>query len=408
MNMLKNAVPSTQKEYSMPRPRKEGNALPENLYRDNKGRPDYYRYKNQDGRFKTIIGEYEKVCAIAEEANRLRGETNLNTSRVGGFSHWLPKYIEWKEAQNPAILKKRSWATRKNLLKGFCQEFDHIRPSAAQLSDFEAWWEALTYDQQHNRRSELSFYFQWLLGKGVVKLNPFTTADNSPRLFEKAKPARKRMRLDIKGFWGIYDKAGELGLDYVQIGMGVSLLTSMREGDICSLKLKENIINNRLCKTIQKSEQQRGESAASHLSWHLNQHAQLKKLIARARKLALQNLACPYILSFMPKVRRRGKTKDHYCQVTPRMLISGFDKAREAYKKYSNLPKGVTPPTFHEIRGLCLKVGEDNHLDLKDLCELAAHSDVKVTKSYLAGHKPVFKEMGIVFDSKMIGGSFGK
>jgi len=392
----------------MPRPRKhDGEQWPDNLYADNRKRPNHYRYKNANGNFKPLKGDFETVCIIANEANRLRG-TKLNTQKVGSFTWWLPQYIDWKESANPLLADKPSWLNRKNLLTSFCDAFDYINPKALKLSDLEPWWDALTYDQQHNRRSAFSYFFQWLLGKDAVNLNPFTTADDRPRVFEKAKPKRKRMRLDFGGYWAIYNAAGELGLEFVQVAMGISILTSMREGDICSLRFDANIVDNHLCKTISKSEQQRGESAASHLSWDLDLHGQLKKIIKRARELSLKNLRCPYVVSHAPKQRRIGKTKDHYSQVTTKRLIDGFAAARDHCGMSANIPKGFTPTTFHEVRALCLKCGKDNHYDIKDLSELAAHGDIKVTESYIAGHTPVFKEIGVVFNEKMLGGNFGK
>ena len=328
----------------MPRPRKQnGDEWPKNLYADNRKRPNHYRYKNADGKFKPLIGEFDVVCALATEANRLRG-TKLNTQKVGSFTWWLPQYIKWQEERNPLLENKASWTNRKNLLTKFCDDFDYIKPKLLKLGDLDLWWETLSYDQQHNRRSGFSYFFQWLLAKDAVKLNPFSTADDRPRLFEKAKPKRKRMRLDFDGFWAIYNAAGELGLEFVQVAMGISILTSMREGDICSLKFDSNVINNHLLKTISKSEQQRGESAASHLSWDLDRHAQLKKIINRSRELSLKHQRCPYVVSHTPKQRRIGKTKDHYSQVTPRRLIKGFDEARNASGIYSSIPKGTTPP----------------------------------------------------------------
>lgn len=207
--------PSADSGINMARPRKNGERpLPPNLYEDNRKRPNHYRYKNANGTFKPIIGSYQTVCEIAEEANRLRESPTFNAQKIGSFPFWLEKYIEWKESFNPSLQSKASWSTRKNLLTKFCDDNSFIKPKALQLTHLETWWESLTCDQQHNRRSEFSYFFQWMLGKGAVTFNPFTTADDQPRLFEKPKPKRSRMRLDVEGFWGIYEAAGTMGLDY--------------------------------------------------------------------------------------------------------------------------------------------------------------------------------------------------
>lgn len=404
----------------MVRPRKVGGRrMPANMYLmpghgklpEEKQR---FRYKLENGKYKGIRGEdgqlapYELAKEIAEEANNLR--ESMSTSSITSLLYWQEKYQEWAESSNPKLKEKASWVQRCNDMRSLGKVFRSHKTKQIELSDIEPWWDGLTYDQQHNRRAAFSKWFLWMLNKGLVSCNPFANSHDRPCLINKAKPQKKRLPLEIHEFWAIYNSAGELSMPHVQIAMGVGLVTMMRESDICSLRFDTHIIGNLLRKSINKSVEQRGHTGASHLEFDLNKHLLLKTLINRARELSLKHQRCPYIVSYTPKQKRLGKTKEHTHQVTPKKLIDDFAIARDATGLWDDIKEGRSPPTFHEIKGDSINeakryVGKRGYSE-GDIVGQAAHADGSVTASYNANHEPVWQPANVVFDEEMIGGKF--
>lgn len=385
--------------------------LPDNLYPDTKKRLNTWRYLRADGTSRSFKAPTEKAIKLAEEANAIR-HTTVTVSPVVPPRHsvmaQVERYTLWREEYDPKLAKKASWKNRCNHLKAFARHFEKTKVGHLTLDTLRPWWEDLTYHQQHARRSEFNKFFNWLAGQGLtprLEFNPFTTADDRPRLMEKGKPTVKRARLGIDPFWTIYNKAGELGFAGLQIAMGISLVTTMRRADICDLRLDKHVAENSLRKTINKSAAQRDDVYVANLQWKLDEHPMLSKLINRARELSLQHFRCPYIISHKPDQRRTGKTKDHICQVTPDRLSDMFAEVRDACNLFPARSEKYSPPTFHEIRGLSSHIYGKCY-DVKQVQELMAHTDERVTKGYQAGHGIEYKEVKISVPAELLGGTF--
>lgn len=378
-----------------------GLELPENLYADPRGRPNVWRYKKPDGKFSQLVQPAEKAIKIAIEANRLRAESGR---QPGSFHYFREKYIAYREQNDSSLINKASWKTRKGLLSSFCEEFKDVKPREARTKTFKHWWENLTYDQQHNRRSEFSRFFQWMIAEDAVYLNPFTTADDKPRLFEKGKPKKVRLPMTPQDFWKIYAAAGELGLESVQLFMGYALVTDLRESDILKLRFDEHVLDDRLRVVIGKSVEQRGQAQASHHCWSFDKHPMVHSLVKRSRELSMKHRRCPFLISHKHAAVRKSDVKEHPYQLLPRHLITLFDQARDYSGVYRGIPEDRSPATIHEIRGLSLHIAQDAGHDIEELQHLAAHTNVRVTKTYMAEHKPTYKEVGVVFTELMIGG----
>lgn len=396
----------------MARPKKtrtfNGIELEENLYPDCKGRDGYWRYKKPDGKFKGFRADtVEKANEAARYNNARRDSARptqpANKKDFGHLSFYLPSFTKWREDQEPSLKKKGSWTRRQYSLNQLCDEIS--KPlSQIERDDISRYWESLTGHMQRARHAEFRKFFNYLMGRNLLpKLayNPFTLADDRPRLYNRSRPKRKSARLTRHGFWKIYAAAGELNYTGLQIAMGISLLTFMRESDILTLKLNEDIEGNLLKRVIGKSEQQKGSINAARLKWDLGNYTLLKQLINKGRELSLKNGRCPYLISHRPKQKRLGKTKDHMCQVTPRRLISMFDEARKLAGFTSD-----TAPTFHSIRSLADYLAADAGYDIKDVQKAMAHSSEAMTKAYLEGHELPFEHVGIEFTEQQIGGSF--
>lgn len=403
------------------RPRKaDGRPMPKNMYilpGYSKLPPEQqrFRYKLENGKFKSIknssgvLAPYDEAVQIAEAANRHRKSISTSSS-LSSLPYWLNQYIIFSEEQNPRLESKPYWRQSKSAMQAFAKLFAHIKTNHLQVNDLESWWYSLTYDQQHNRRAVFSKWFVFMMNKGAVKVNPFATSEDRPHLIHKPKPEKKRLPLEIDDFWCVYRSAGELGLDDVQIAMGIALVTMMRESDICGLTFDDHIVNNHLRKSIEKSINQRGSVGASHLDFDLSVHALLSKLVKRARELSMKHQRCPYLLSYQPKQKRLGKTKTHTHQVTTDLLQKRFAMARDATGIWQDLPEGTTPPSFHEIKGLAIneakKHAKAKGYSKEDISNQAAHTDGRVTDGYNANHDPVWSDARVSFDIDMVGGEF--
>jgi integrase len=234
-----------------------------------------------------------------------------------------------------------------------------------------------------------------------LEYNPFTTADDKPRLYVRSQPKRQSQRLTRDSFWKIYNAAGELDYPCLQIAMGISLTTFMREADICGLLLSDNVEGDLLKKVIGKSKNQKGDAKAARLAWDVGNYDLLRQLLHRARELSMINRRCPYVISHWPKQKRLGKGKTHYAQVTPRRLITMFAEARELAGF-----TGDNPPVFHGVKSLAIKLATDAGYKRKTIQHASAHSSDKVQDVYLEGHDLPFDDVEIVFSASEIGGEF--
>lgn len=395
----------------MPRPKKrrvlKGVVLADNLYSGN--RDNYYRYLRPNGTAKYFTASsVTEANELANEANELRGEIATVTGRNALSSH-IPAYIKYRENLNPRLKLKTSWKNRGYALTSLGKDFKSTPLAKISHAQINNWWETLSYHQQKIRHAEFRRFFNWLMGQSLcpsLDYNPFTTADDRPRLYLSGEPERKKKRLTLEAFWEVYKKAGDLDYECLQIAMGISLTTAMREGDICSLRIDNDIQGHFLKKAIGKSIAQKGAAKAARLSWRTDNYVLLRQLITRGRELSMKNGRCPFLISHKPKQRRIGKTKIHGSQVTPRRLQEMFTQARDATELYEDLPNGYKPPTFHEVRSLFSKLAEDSKYDIKDIQKSMAHSNESTTRLYQEEHILPYEDAPIVFTKKLIGGDF--
>ena len=396
---------------TMARPKKDrfyqGTKLEDHLYPDNKGREGYWRYRRPDLSFKTFHASTpEAANAIARHNNERResfSSERKSSPTFGTLAHYVKPYIAYREEQSPDLKSKDSWTRRIYSLNQFTKTITKPIPRITR-DDIQMWWDTLTGHQQRQRHAEFRKFFNYLMGRGLLnhlEYNPFTTADDRPKLYKKSRPARQSKRLTREGFWNIYRCAGELGYDCLQIAMGISLLTFMREGDICDLRLDHDIEENLLKRVIGKSKAQKGSINASRLKWDLGNYNLLRELIQRSRELSLKNRRCPFVISHWPKQKRLGKTKEHLAQVTPRRLIAMFDEAR----KLAGFT-GSNAPVFHGIRSLADLLAKEAGYDIKVVQHAMAHSSEEMTKAYLEGHQLPFEQVDVQFTEKDIGGNF--
>ncbi|WP_157976502.1 hypothetical protein [Parahaliea mediterranea] len=154
--------------------------LPDHVYNDPKGRVGIYRYKRPDGKFKLVRGSHAEICRKAEHFNAIRQRTSAGS---GTIQHWADRYIHWYELQNPIESEKSSWKNRCRLIRKFACDFNHLQLGEATVPRLTAWWDTLTYDQQHNRRAAFSSFFQWTMSQGAKELRSKTPSTRAIVLY---------------------------------------------------------------------------------------------------------------------------------------------------------------------------------------------------------------------------------
>ena len=402
----------------MARPRKpryvDGLELPENLYTDPKKRVNYWRYMRPDGSSLTFHATTAEAIRQAKQANRQRdlykrqpaANETVWTARAGSLLDRYSDWVGWMELNHPKQATAARWAQKRRYVERMCEQLNNPMPHELTLPKVREWWEAQDYHPQRNSRAALRSFVNFLMLEGAVPklpFNPFNTSDEAPKLIPRQRPPKVRQRLTLPDFWRIYDMAGELGYDGLQIAMDLSLLTTMRRGDVCSLRLDEHVTEAGIDKGVDKSINQRGEERATYLRWSYSQHPGLRQVINRARELSLLNYRCPFAVSYQPKKRQpRAKQEEHWCRLMPARLSNQFKEVRDAAGVRQDLPSDARP-TFHEVRALASHLLKKSGHSPEQIAEICAHTDAEITeKFYLGGHEREYKEVGISIDPKLL------
>lgn len=393
----------------MARPRKtktiDGIKLADNLYPACRPAPNKFRYLREDGTFKAF--EASSVAAanqLAEDANKLRGTVTASKRKMPArnqLGYHVPTYITYQERLNPQLLAKKSWQNRRYAINQFAQHFAALPIGNITWDHISQWWDGIGYNQQKLRHAEFRKLFNWLMAQGLLpKLdyNPFTTADDRPRLISKQQVQKQRRPLSLPEYWAIYKLAGEMGYPALQLAMAISLYTTYRREDICKLRWDENIIDNHLQLVIGKSEAQKGSARAARHSRALDQHPMLANIINQARELSLVNRRCPFVISHWPKRRVWNQEKTHLAQITPERLTRMY---AEVAKKAE-----ITGTSFHEIRGLSSTLHRLSGYTTEQIQELMAHEDKSTTLAYQDGHELPYNNIQATLSDSIIGGKF--
>ena len=368
----------------------DGQILPDNLYTDPKGRINYWRYRRPDRTFKTFQATLEQAIALATEANNKRSSMPAPVAPASSLPLWVERFIVYRQGLDPRLQNKQSWKNRKWVLRSFGQQFSGIALHALSLQHIRPWWDTLTPNAQRSRKPELNKLFNYLMLEGLVKIpsNPFSTADDKPRVLIKGLMPKQRKRLTVQQYWQIHAAAGNAGYTFLQHAMAISLHTGMRRGDIAELRWDAHVDGQWLKKQISKSHEKLGADDGANLRWNLNRHRALKTIIDEARELSLKHWRCPYVLSRMPVRRVRGKSKAHHAQVTASMISDSFTECARAC--------GIDSTSFHEIRALASWLHKKAGHDQSAIQALMAHTSEGMTAHYQAGHETIWHDVDLV------------
>ncbi len=391
-----------------PRYSNDGHLLPENLYQDEPGK---FRYMRPDGTAKIIRSENTlEVIKTAEQANKI-GVMQRKTSvpaRDSIIRH-VEMFIKNREDLAPKLKGKESWKSYQSYLRQFAKVFNNTPVNRLELIKIQKWWDTLSGHAQRSRRAEFNKFFNFLMIKEAVprlKGNPFSTSDDKPRVMLKPLEDKKRERLNIGEFWAIYITAQGLGLEFLQVGMGISLLTTLRRGDILRLTFDDNIIDGHLLTKVSKSHEKAERGKGVNLKFNLAQHTELNKLINKARELSIKHRRCPYLISHkFDRLHKLSGDRGHPNQVLPRYFSDAFGKARDHAGIQKDLPKAHRAG-FHEIRSLSSYILQKSGHDVGAVQKLMAHTDPSMTEHYQWGHETEWQEIDIRVNNDIIGGSF--
>lgn len=398
----------------------DGLPLPANLYQTPRKEPGKWRYKRPDGSLFTFEASTEEAIAAAEGLNeqfsagaKRKPTTAPEYGRLSLRRH-VEDYIVERESRDPALQSKQSWKNRRGYLRQFANKHSGASVARLTLLEIQNWWDTLSGNAQRSRKAEFRRFFNYLLAHGLcpaLDANPFSDADALPSVEMSARPAKSRLRLTQEAFWAIYDKAEERGYIFLQVAMAISLVTTMRRGDICELTWEDHVAGDILRKQISKSHAQLstrfeltgGKAQPANLSWNMNQHTMLRKVINRAREQSMKNGRCDFILSHKHQRRYRSDLRKHHAQVLPDYLSRAFAEVRDATDLFTGLPAKARP-SFHEIRALASHLYEKAGYTTSQVQELMAHTDEKVTERYMAGHETRWTEIEVVMPNEVISG----
>jgi len=353
-----------------------GVPLADHLYPDSRGRVGYWRYRRPDRTFRTFrAADVHEANAIAEDGNRRRALSLLDRSSM---AYAVARYVEHAERLRPSLRAKESWRNRCYAMRQFAAAFPRRTVTERELW---SWWDGLTHSQQILREAEFRRMWAYLMREQLVTTdaNPF----DRDRLLRREKPVSARERLTLDAFWRIYAAAP----DGLRVAMGVSLLTTLRRGDVVAIE-RRHIQDGCLRITVSKSAEQRGEIRAARLEWRLADHPELAELIERGLAQGAGS-GCPFVVCMRPKTwRMNGKA--HSWQVLPDRLSKEFARARVVAGV-----GGENPPTFHEIRSLGSALLAAQGEELTDVMELMGHADAQMTRLYQSGHPLPYQRVGI-------------
>lgn len=344
------------------------------VYTDPKGRPNKWRVKLPNGSFKTITAATEAQAQIAAEGALIQFK-----APPGAWLELVNRHLVRREGGSPDLLTKQKWRGSKYVLRKFADVFESMcKPTTVSMTHFLDYWDTLTRHQQDNLRPELNRFIKWCMLSGLIVLpaNPIELLD------KKALPKKKRQRLTKGMFDGVLRVATDKGYDGLVQACQLSLLTTLRRGDLAELRW-DDIRDGSLYVSVSKSIASRGEVEATRLRWDLQKHPQLLHELKECRRLAMMNRDCPFVLSHFG-ANRRGKTKEHVCQMTPDMISKQFTECMR------ELIRADDHPTFHEIRSLAAANLELMGAPGETISKIMAHTDESTTELYLVGHDRKF------------------
>lgn len=192
--------------------------------------------------------------------------------------------------------------------------------------------------------------------------------------------------------WAQYQAIYRYATQPIRNAMDVSLETLQARLEISRMRIprkKDEYLDVIRQKTAQASVERakRGKEAAAFLRIRIND--KLRAIIERCR----DDVASAYLVHYGKDARIRSYVGQ---PLTPEAISRGLQDARDLAIRHEpevfQLPDGTLPapaqlPTFHEIRSLGAELKRQAGWPEERIQKLMAHTDVKMTKEYLEGHR---------------------
>ena len=370
----------------MPRPRKKTrDDLPDNLYKENRAKGTYWRYKRPDtGQFKAL-GYVTKTEAIkaAKELNALLTDQSLtnkvldkNTS-FGVFLKVMRDEILPNRRIKGQLLSPKTLKDYSGIINLLDKQFGKLSFPDVRLSRISAYLDKLPPNTSNKHRQMLTMVFKYAMSKELCD-------DNPAEKTIKKDDVKKRKPLELDAFNAIYGLAPQ----WFKNAMDIALYSLQARQDICRIKFNADLskfeigLNDNNLYIIRHKVK---NYKTAYIRIQLDQSPQLQTILQRCR----DDIASPYLIHYLPEHRKsraqRSQFKDHHTQLAPEQLSRTFKKYRDLSGLFDHLT-AEEKPTFHEIRHLGSRLLEketDDLEGLKNLQSLLCHSDKKMTAVYL-------------------------
>jgi integrase len=384
----------------MARPRESKNQdLPTGLlYRTDRG---YYEFTRIDGSKKSLgrdrklakrlaiqynstyrvdVELTHAICSNKTESDRL----HLSTKPLSDF---LPKIFD-------KIAEDKAWVegTLKNhqirfvLILNFFGKLQANSVNLEHVNDFLHIANPTDSKGVYNRfLGLLKVIFDYCVSDSVMLENP---ASKKIRRTMNAKDEATITRLTTSDFAAINQRAGELGYQWLQIAMELSLQTSHAVLEISKLKYAD------IEEFIRIQRQKNKRKNASRVLIPMND--ELADIVKRSRQ---DNILSPFVVHYMrqrkDQNRSLAKGLEHKTQLRSVQISRVFSDIRDELGLFDDIEKRIDRPSFHDIRSLSIQIQEENGFDAQ---KRAAHSERASTDIYKKGYNRWNEVPDVVID----------
>lgn len=349
--------------------------LPDNLYE----RSGYYSWRNPDtGREYGLGRDKADAIAQAREANRFIEDKRAGqlVTRLAGDVRTIGAFADrYRERldQRPAADVTRY--EHKRRLVHIERDLGHVaigprQEDAAAITAAAAEWlrkiaKAGKHRSAQTYRGTLIDLFAEIAAAGWLSVNPIEVI--------RLEPAKvRRARLTFDDFWKVYNAAEQL-YPWVRRSMELGLVTLQRREDIAPMGFRDQADGRLLVEQGKSLDSETGIiQTRLRIPLSIRLHAvgwSLEDII----KLCRDNVLSRYLVHHH---RTRGKAAAGD-PVYPKKITAAFAEARDMAA--IAVPEGKTPPTFHEIRSLGIRLYQKQGYDPQDL---AGHKDPDTTRLY--------------------------
>lgn len=336
---------------------------PKHLYE----RRGYFSWRHPDTKKEYGLGRDEATAIVAAKEANTHVERSL-LERISQPPRTLGAFLPiYREHLKTITMAKRTRYAKTSALNAIEKSLNDL-PISSRYEDAPALTEAcatfldayVTADKRRmakSVRSTLRDVFSRMIAKGWLAVNPL-------RDVTLPAPKVKRQRLTLDDFNAIYARAPEVA-GWLPRAMELALVSLQRIEEVSAMTFRA-AANERLAVVQRKT----GARLRIPLSMRMDAlEWSLEQVIGRCRDLTLS-------AHLVHHVTHHGRAKPGM-KVHPQTISKAFTAARRLAGIV--IEKGKTPPTFHELRSLGIRLYEAEGYDPQNL---AGHKDAATTALY--------------------------